>query len=275
MNEEPKYINSIQEFIEIALNKANNDCFTYLYRGQREYKPLMPKILRNKYIEREKLIETERIVFEEFKRKSIAYLEVEPSSELEWLAIGQHYGLETRLLDWTENALTALWFCVNKPLESGDGVIYCVSSFNGLNYVTENEINNPFQIKGVKIYKPSFINTRIINQTSVFTVHEINKESTAEKIEKDIVYIGIKKYLISSRNFERIKKKLNILGVNSSTVFPDLIGLCESINESIKDKEAMSRKSQLLRNFIGEENYNNISKMIGQRKSSSNDLNEH
>jgi hypothetical protein len=55
-----------------------------------------------------------------------------PTSEVEWLFLAQHYGLPTRMLDWTENLIVALYFAVSeKPCNvcrtEKDGCIWAAS----------------------------------------------------------------------------------------------------------------------------------------------------
>ena len=54
----------------------------------------------------------ERSVWREFRRHAHAYLPRVPleSNTLEWLALMQHYGAPTRLLDFTESFWIALYF---------------------------------------------------------------------------------------------------------------------------------------------------------------------
>lgn len=44
------------------------------------------------------------------KQKNILY---HPENDFEWLCLMQHYGVPTRLLDWSTNAFTALYFAIN------------------------------------------------------------------------------------------------------------------------------------------------------------------
>ena len=83
-----------------------------VFRGQRRYWPLLPRVSGN--VPRGTILKNERRLLQEFKKKAPPCLQVVPSNDVDWLVVAQHHGLPTRLLDWTYNPFVAFWFAFER-----------------------------------------------------------------------------------------------------------------------------------------------------------------
>src|SRR4051812_49396847 len=86
------------------------DTRTMIFRGvaKSSYK-LVPSLGRQASKTPEDLLKFEYVLLLEFRRRALPYLKVVPSSDLDWTFLAQHYGIPTRLLDWTTNPLVAMY----------------------------------------------------------------------------------------------------------------------------------------------------------------------
>jgi len=174
----------------------------------------------------------EKALFQDFSKRYHAFSNRSYSNDWDLLALGQHYGLPTRLLDWTESALVAFWFASEKNIENNEyGVIwyYIPGELDIIEPKVIDDNNskplNPFNRKSTKVFCPDYISERITAQKGWFTCHVIvnNRFLKFESMPKNKGKLG--KLAIDYKMFPEIRRKLNIMGINASTIYPDLIGL--------------------------------------------------
>ncbi len=145
------------------------------FRGHSKcYNQLTPGIFRNQYNspihEMFKPHHESEIVYQ-FKRYAPSIISNVPGEFdfLTWLFWIQHYGMPTRLLDWTENILVATFFCVVND-HNEDGEIWTIypdnlnqqSGFNGLAMTNNRKVKflsgEPFHTNPQKLLKELELN---------------------------------------------------------------------------------------------------------------------
>ena len=221
------------------IEKLKHDGLT-LFRGHQDDWPLLPKLGRNRIKlgtkrNTPKIDEKERELVQEFKRRSAAHINTQPNNSWELLAIAQHHGLPTRLLDWTTNPLVALWFVVRKGKgvrrKKDYGVVWLYQAEKE-NIITETDgSNTPFNIDKTIVYIPSHISPRITAQGSVFTAHKyISLHDWFYRFESNRrEKVKLHKIKLYTDFFEEIGISLDLYGINEASMFPDLDGIASYI----------------------------------------------
>ena len=160
----------------------------------------------------------ELAVFSMFRNTAIPFLDHQPESEMEWLAVARHYGVPTRFLDWSERFLVAAWFAANGYLESrGEDESPGVWVVWGLKSVTPRDLDHPFSVKSPRIYRPPHIVPRFAAQGSVLSIHG---DPTKPLGVRNRLLIPVAREACFS-----LLKRLDDAGLNFATVYPGIDGL--------------------------------------------------
>ncbi len=223
-------IGSLSEYFKIVDDFTPQDDEIILYRGQSTNKPLLPSIARDN--PKKNTTEIEKEMLDELIRRTHLKLTKTPNSPWEWLVYAQHYGMKTRLLDWTSNPLTALWFaCSNEFKMDEDSYVYIFVADSTFLIDTKGK-ENPFDIGKTRILKPALNNERIIAQSGWFTAHKYSHSSGIfVKLETNSdLKNKLHQVKIAAKFKKEILKSLSIFGINSQVLFPDITGVCYHLN---------------------------------------------
>jgi hypothetical protein len=221
----------------------------YWFRGHSDVRwRLIPSALRYKRTaQREKALAS----LYEFMRIADIKLPRPPAHDdpLAWVQVAQHFGLPTRLLDWTQSATTGLYFACMPP-DDKNGILFLFKP-GDLNELGPTKTRRPLTIRthreiiedylalgavdsGVKGRAPLAIDPvrnseRLLLQRGTFTLHG-SRFSLDRETAPSLVGLPILK-----EEKKKLRRQLSQIGVDRLTIFPELEHTCVYLRTRIEE----------------------------------------
>lgn len=164
--------------------------------------------------------------------------------KLEWLALMQHNGLPTRLLDWSESPLVAAFFAVER--KEGDSAVWMlnpeklnqkISGVDRVYSITDEAVkaaandafsDRPPHLSGDALaLAPCHFYPQQIGQQSCFTIH--GNDAPLEHHPDAAEFL--KKFILCEKIKRDVREGLTALSVRRHHLFPDLPSLAQEIRE--------------------------------------------
>lgn len=250
-------INSFQDFVAKVDQVAPGALTSLWFRGvgNASYQ-LTPSIHRHAQVTTtDSLFEMENKLLTRYKERSVPYLSSQFRDNWELLFLMQHYSVPTRLLDWTENPLIALFFALSSAKKDSTGkfvndaavwtlsaakwnqTVFLHQSYSGAALSPSDTMVNqsyaigsdarlinemPVAILGIHN------SPRIVAQRGSFTLFG-KSLSPMEDIYANHIFPKdtLSKILIPAALIGELLAKLVWMGISDSVIYPDLEGLAK------------------------------------------------
>ena len=240
---------SWNEFLRIVNgNKYSNWAFRGQENADWQLVPSIVRELKNRKIKHEYWDHQEHRNIWVFQRKAALFLDKIPAVHdiFEWLAILQHYGAPTRLLDFTWSPYVAAFFALESSV--ADAAVWMINApaiksqcFRSDTWkdewvVSPKEALERFSINEnnlVGIGEPFLKNQRQIAQSGTFVIpYQLNKtiDELLSTEENRIAKITLKGFKIR----REAKKNLYAMNITQATLFPGLDGLARSLKNELE-----------------------------------------
>jgi hypothetical protein len=177
---------------------------------------------------------TSQVRLNEWKSLASKSAPVRPDGEIEWLALAQHYGLPTPLLDWTSNPLIALFFaCENVQ---SDGEVVAMSLVKHFKFDDEewgdaftNTPDRPVQWLSL-----SSMNSRAVAQQGYATLHR--PADTDLRQVPEAAGTLVHDYQLPGSAKKVALEALEILGVSATSLMLDLSTVAKVLKRRFEEE---------------------------------------
>ena len=198
-----------------------------------------------------------------FRSLSPSLLPREPLDDWEWYYLMQHYGIPTRLLDWTESPLAALYFALEENAIKRSPCVWMMDPYSLNRLSGEEYILFPYPDTDLKYWLPDFCggrakvhtfddgarfkdntkplaiypkryNPRIVAQRGVFTVHGMEKSpiNHLPLTDEDGKETRIAKITFKPSARGKLRNELWTLGFSKVAIYPEPQSLADDLKRS-------------------------------------------
>lgn len=246
-----KIAETVAEYVSIACDvrrewtKASGQYFDPWFRGHRDTGwKLEPNIFRLGLQDDENEIRAEFL-----RRGRQLHAESDLKDEWDWYFVMQHYRAPTRLLDWTDSALVALFFAINSNAAgdskiTGDAAVWILDPWWLNRQVIKRDSLLSPDFDEARPYLPAVhshavrkrlpvaidpphVAKRVGAQRSHFTIHGTKRNGLMEMAHRP--KSRFMKVVLPKDSIPEMRVDLVTCGVTDTTLFPDLEGLSREL----------------------------------------------